>query len=46
MEVFLLMKFNESGEKIVKIEEMMDSAYMADLLAKISAAQSQGQSAQ
>lgn len=37
MEAMIFMKFDETGEKIVKIDEMMDSAYMADFLAKLTA---------
>ena len=37
MECVIIMKFDESGEKIVRIDEMMDSAYMTDYLAKLTA---------
>lgn len=36
MEAIILMNFDESGEKIVKIDEMMDSAYMANFLKKLT----------
>lgn len=44
MEAVIMMKFDEAGEKIVRIDEMMDSAYMNDYLAKVTAhMQAQGQ---
>lgn len=44
MEVVIMMTFDEAGKKIVKMNEMMDSAYMAEYLAKLTThMESQGQ---
>ena len=48
MEMMIIMQFDEAGEKVVKMDEMMDSAYMNDFLAKFTAhmqAQTQAQTA-
>lgn len=46
MEMFILMELNQTGEKIVKIDEMVDSAYISDYLARLTAhMQAQGQTA-
>lgn len=37
MEFVLVMDFDEAGERVVEINEMMDSAYMANFLAKLTA---------
>ncbi|KAK4906881.1 hypothetical protein LTR49_024031 [Elasticomyces elasticus] len=35
MELCLMMSFNEAGDKVVKMEEMFDSAYHGDLMSKL-----------
>ncbi|KAK4894719.1 hypothetical protein LTR27_007107 [Elasticomyces elasticus] len=37
MELCLMMSFNETGDKVVKMEEMFDSAYYGDLMSKLQA---------
>jgi len=43
LEAFIVMGFDETGEKITKMDEMVDSAYLIDYLKRIEAAQVQSQ---